>query len=45
MEYQADSDALIPKGIIALVLKLYNGEKPEEILKFQQNLSLKSDYA
>lgn len=34
MEFKADSDALIPKGIVALILKLFNGEKPEDILKY-----------
>ena len=31
--FKADSDALIPKGIAALLVGLYSGEKPDEILK------------
>jgi cysteine desulfuration protein SufE len=30
--YRADSDALIPKGIAALLIKLYSGNSPEEIM-------------
>lgn len=31
--YQGDSDALLVKGLVALVLSIYSGSKPEEILK------------
>ncbi|WGH27234.1 MAG: SufE family protein [Candidatus Bostrichicola ureolyticus] len=30
--YKADSDALIPKGIAALMLRLYSGRHPKEII-------------
>lgn len=33
MFIQADSDALIVKGLVALLLKVYSGLKPQEILK------------
>ena len=33
VEFRADSDALISKGIIALLIHLYSGLTPEEILK------------
>lgn len=32
MELQAESDALIVKGIIALLIKVLNHQKPEEVL-------------
>lgn len=31
LEFKADSDAQIPKGLIAILLKLYSGRRPEEI--------------
>lgn len=31
--FKADSDALITKGIIALLIRVMNGEEPEEIAK------------
>ena len=31
--YKADSDAIITKGIVALLLRVYSGQKPEDILK------------
>ena len=30
--FTADSDAIITKGIISLLIKVYNGETPEDIL-------------
>ena len=33
MYFSADSDAIITKGIIALLIKVFNGEKPETIIK------------
>jgi len=30
--FTADSDAIITKGIISLLIKIYNGETPQEIL-------------
>jgi cysteine desulfuration protein SufE len=35
LHFRADSDALIVKGLVALIVDLYSGSKPEEILKFQ----------
>jgi cysteine desulfuration protein SufE len=32
VKFQADSDALIVKGLIALLLRVYNGRTPSEIL-------------
>jgi len=34
MFYTADSDAIITKGIIALLIRVINGEAPETIAKF-----------
>jgi cysteine desulfuration protein SufE len=31
LEFRADSDAQIPKGLIAVLLRLYSGRRPEEI--------------
>ena len=31
--FKGDSDALIVKGLVAIVLKIYSGESPETILK------------
>ena len=33
VRFYADSDAIITKGIIALLIAVYNGEKPETIVK------------
>lgn len=33
MKFSADSDAIITKGIIALLIRVLNDEKPEEIAK------------
>lgn len=33
IRFQADSDALIVKGLVAVLMILYNGHTPEEILK------------
>lgn len=31
--FDADSDAILPKGIAALLVRVYSGQKPEHILK------------
>lgn len=31
VEYRADSDALIVKGLISLLLRVFSGQKPEDI--------------
>lgn len=33
VSYKADSDAVITKGIIALMIRVLNGQKPEDIVK------------
>ena len=35
--YSADSDAIIAKGIISLLLKVFSGHTPEEILQADTN--------
>lgn len=37
MYFTADSDAIITKGLIALLIRPINGEKPEEIAKYDFN--------
>jgi cysteine desulfuration protein SufE len=34
IDFAADSDALIVKGLIALLVKVYSGEKASEIIKY-----------
>lgn len=34
IQFQADSDALIVKGLVAVLLKIFNGATPEEVLAF-----------
>ncbi|MDR0981679.1 MAG: SufE family protein [Culturomica sp.] len=42
--FSADSDAIITKGIVALLIKVFSGEKPEDILnadlKFIETIGL-----
>lgn len=33
--FEGDSDALLVKGLVALVLSIYSGEAPSDILKFE----------
>jgi cysteine desulfuration protein SufE len=33
IQFRGDSDAIIVKGLVAIVLTVYSGEKPETILK------------
>lgn len=33
--FEGDSDALLVKGLVALVLSIYSGETPQDILKFE----------
>lgn len=37
MKFSADSDAIITKGIIALLIRVLNNEKPEDIAKCELN--------
>ncbi|MDB5451960.1 MAG: SufE protein involved in Fe-S center assembly [Caulobacteraceae bacterium] len=37
LEFRGDSDAHIVKGLIAILLRLYSGRRPEEILAFDAN--------
>lgn len=37
MILKGDSDAMLVKGLVALVLKVYSGSLPEEVLKYQPN--------
>lgn len=38
--FEADSDSAISKGNIALLLKLYSGRTPEEVLAFDAKVAL-----
>ena len=44
LNFYADSDAIITKGIISLLLRVFSGQKPEEIaksdLRFIKNIGL-----
>jgi cysteine desulfuration protein SufE len=35
MSFTADSDAIITKGLVALIIRVFNHQKPEEIVKSQ----------
>lgn len=35
--FEADSDAILPKGIAALLVRVYSGQKPEDILNSQED--------
>lgn len=37
LELTADSDAILTKGIVALLLRVYNHQKPEDILRADNN--------
>ncbi len=37
VQYQADSDAAITRGLVALLTRFYSGVKPAEILQHQPN--------
>lgn len=37
LRFRGDSDALIPKGLIAVALRLYDGRTPADILAFDAN--------
>lgn len=45
--FRADSDAIITKGIIALLIRVYNGQKPKDILQsdfsFIEQIGLKEN--
>ncbi len=34
LKFKADSDAAIPRGLIAILLRLFSGRRPNEILAF-----------
>lgn len=35
VSFQGDSDAILVKGLVAVLLKIYNGSTPDEILSFK----------
>ncbi len=37
LEFTADSDAILTKGIVALLLRVYSNQKPEDILAAESN--------
>ena len=37
INYSADSDAILTKGIVALLLRVYSGQKPSDILAADTN--------
>lgn len=37
LSFTADSDAIITKGIIALLIRVFNNEKPEDVVKADLN--------
>jgi cysteine desulfuration protein SufE len=39
--FRGDSDAMIVQGLVAVMLRLYSGRSPEEILGFDASLALK----
>ena len=41
LRFRADSDAHIVKGLIAVLLKLYSGRTPEEIIAFDADPAMK----
>lgn len=47
MQFEADSDAIIVKGIVALLLRVVNGHRPEEVananLHFIDDIGLKEN--
>jgi cysteine desulfuration protein SufE len=42
IEYMADSDSLFVKGLAALLVKLFTGLNPKEILSHENNLLIES---
>lgn len=47
LRFKADSDAIITKGIISLLIRVYDGQKPEDILasdfSFIEKIGLKEN--
>ena len=41
LEFRGDSDAHIVRGLIAILLRLYSGRAPDEILAFDANAAFK----
>jgi cysteine desulfuration protein SufE len=44
VELQADSDALLVKGLVAVILKIYSGSTPTEILQTPPDFLLKMGF-
>lgn len=40
LTFEGDAEALIPKGVLAVLLKLFSGRKPAEILSFDARAGL-----
>ncbi|HKJ34467.1 MAG TPA: SufE family protein [Balneolales bacterium] len=43
VKFYADSDAMIVKGLVSLLLRVYSDQKPEEILKYPPEFIKKID--
>jgi len=42
MVFQADSDSLFVKGLAAILIRIYSGQKPNEILSSERNFLVES---
>ena len=38
MYFYADSDALITRGLVAIIVKLYSGENPKKIITWENDV-------
>ena len=43
--FQGDSDAILVKGLVAVLLKIYNGSTPAEILSFKPEFLVQMGFA